>query len=147
MNRNLPFQNPQRTPKNHQILAFYRWVTKTAGYPAVSYFLVTSLKRVPAGYFVPTGLIVSVLKCVRHSIRGPKRYFCTFGERNKQAKDNHFCFLRKMIGQKRSLWRIARKGNNIKTMWPKNMLGLRQKNNPSVDGWCFIFRVFAWKSW
>ena len=34
---------------------------------------------------------------------GPKRYFCTFGERNKQAKDNHFCFLRKMIGQKRSL--------------------------------------------
>ena len=51
---------------------------KTAGYPAVSYFLVTSSSGVPAGYFVPAGLIVSVLQCVRHSIRGPQKILLYF---------------------------------------------------------------------
>lgn len=57
------------------MVAFYD-ERKTAGYPAVSYFLVTSSKGAPAGYCILVGLIV-------------------------------------------------------------------EKNNPSVDGWCFIFRVFA----
>ena len=33
----------------------------------------------------------------------PAGYFVPVGKRNKQAKDKHFRFLRKMIGQKRSL--------------------------------------------
>ncbi len=43
----------------------------------------------------------------------PKDTFVLLGKRNKQAKDKHFRFLRKMIGQKRSLLRIARKGYNM----------------------------------
>ena len=36
----------------------------------------------------------------------PAGYCVLAGKRNKQAKDKHFRFLRKMIGQKRSLWRV-----------------------------------------
>ena len=71
-----------RTRKEPQkIIKFSPFTTseKTAGYPAVSYFLVTSSKGVPAGYFVPAGLIVSVLQCVRNYIRGPQKILVLLG--------------------------------------------------------------------
>ena len=43
----------------------------------------------------------------------PAGYCVLAGKRNKQAKDKHFRFLRKMIGQKRSLWRVPCNALNV----------------------------------